>query len=230
MQVLEENPTNWLVATDNGSTTTKTKSSDLNRLLFGHDLFGLLDTGNEIWIRQETEDEPRVEIIPDENAECYTIQVDEFPKLTLGAHLKTELVEAMAEMYQEHDGESVAPIIDLFDRFRADSVRTEVLTPIYEALSERIERRDTGWFINGHVLLTYNCKMFHSDHVSRNRSGSVIGRGSSNSAYELETGDLSDMSRNVMVDGKKRRLTNDELEFVHKAVWLIENTPDRRDL
>jgi hypothetical protein len=229
MEVLEENPTNWLIMTADGSTATKTKSSDLNQLLYGHDLFGLLDTGNTIWQSQGREDEPSVTIIPDDNAECYTIRVGDYPDLTLGAQRKTDLVDAMTEMYEDYGGESLAPILDLYEKVRSNMIREKVLRPFLDVFGDKVAERDDGWFINGHLLLTYEGDFYHPNNVSRNRSGSVIGQGTSIAAYGVNIdAPKGSMKRNVTVDGEDYRLTNSEVTFLARAMWGIENTPDKR--
>jgi hypothetical protein len=223
MQVLDDNGTNYLVMTDDGSTVTRTKSSDYNKLIYGHGLAGLLDAGNEVWQSQGAEEEPRVTIIPS-NDEAYTLRVGN-TDLTLGAHHKTDLIEAMAEMYEEGDGKSVQPIINLFEKVREDMVRVEALEAFVEPLSERIEEREGGWFINGHVLLTYEGDFYHPDVISKNRDGSIIGAGSKVEAYDVEIESPED---HVKREVGEYRLTISELQFVAKALWAIENTPDRR--
>lgn len=231
MQVLEENNTNWLIMTADGSTATKTKSSDLNQLLYGEDLWGLLDTGTEIWMSNGADDEPKVTLIPDDNAECYTIRIEDGGQLHLGAHHKTDLVDALGTMYRDDDGESVAAILNLFDRIRSDMVRQDVLQPFLDGpLDGIIEGRDDGWFINGHLLLTWEREFYHPDNVSRNRSGSVIGEGTSIAAYGVSFKSPSgEMSRQMEVGGETFRLTDAEMEFLSRAMWGIKNTPDKRD-
>lgn len=228
MEVIDDNETNWLVMTPDGSTATKTKSSDLNQLLYGQDLFGLLDTGEEIWKSSKDSDGPDVTIIPDDNAECYTLQIGDVPGLTLGKHQKTDLVQAMAKIYRDYDGKDVQPIVSLYERIRANMVREKVLDPFYDIFSDKVEKRDNGWFINGHLLLTYEVEFYHSEHVSRTRSGNIIGTGLSEKAYSVNFDDAEkEMQRQIDINGDTYRLTNDEVAFIARAMWAIENTPDR---
>lgn len=229
MQVLDENETNFLVHTDDG-TATKTKASNLNKLLFGHNLAGLLQEGSEVW-SINPDGEPRVTVIPDENAECYTIRIEDAPQdLNLGKHHKTDLVDVLAEVYQEHDGESVKPLLRLYEDVRENMVRDFLLDQFQKVFGDRVEVRDQGWFINGHLLLTFENEFYHSEAVSRNRSGSVIGEGMSIEAYGLQMDDpAADINRRVSYDGEDYRLTDAEMEFLGRAMWAIEETPDRRD-
>jgi hypothetical protein len=232
MEVLDDNEVNYLVLTDDGSTVTKTKSSNLNQLLFDHNLYGLLEEGSEIWTCSNPETaEPTVTIIPDDDAECYTVRVGNTIDLTLGAHHKTDLVDALAEVYQDHDGDSVVPLLDLIESIREDMVRVEALKPFLGILSEKVEERDDGWFINGHLLLTYEGDFHHPATESRERSGqSVIGVGSNVGAYSLNIDPpTSEIRREVEYDGETFRLTDSEVDFIARTLWAIENTPDRRD-
>lgn len=231
MRVLEENEVNYLIMTEDGSTETKTKSSNLNKLLFGHDLFGLLREGSEIWMNQGGEDEPTVTVIPDDNAECYTLRLSGIRRdLTLGEHHKTNLVDALASVYEDHDGESNKPLIDLYEDIRGDMVRVELVEQFRMVFGDKVQERDDGWYINGHLLLTYEGNFYHPENASRNRSGSVIGTGTSIEAYDLAfQGSTTDMSREVTFEGESYRLTESEIEFIAKAIWAIENTPDRRN-
>lgn len=223
LRVLEENQTNWLIMDEDGSTTTKTKSSDLNQLLYGRGLWGLLDSGDEIWSKGV------VTIIPDEDAEQYTIEIANRPKLTLGKHRKTDLVDAMAEIYNEYDGDSVGPILELYEDVRKNMIREEVLTPFLDVFSEKVVERDDGWFINGHLLLTLEGDFYHPNTENYERDGNtVIMQGSSMAAYDVNIDSPSkEMSRSVTVDGIDYRLTEKEVTFIAKVIWGVKNTPDR---
>lgn len=230
MEVLEENGTNWLVRMEDGSTETKTKSSDLNQLLYRHNLWGVLESGNEIWSHAGAEDEPNVTVIPDGSASTYTIQISDAPELTLGEHHKTDLIDALEDVYEKHNSESVAPIVKLYDNIREDMIRYNVLDLFLDVFSDKVVERDDGWFINGHLLLTYEGEFYHPSTESRERSGSnVIGASSSAKAYSINIGNPEEsMSRNVTLDGDDYRLTQKEMKFLGRTVWAIENTPDRR--
>jgi len=229
MEILDDNKQNWLVMTPEGGTATKTKSSSLNQLLYGHNLFGLIDRGDEIWVNTGLEDEQKVTISPGDD-ECYTIRPDEAPDLTLGAHYKKQLIDALASVYEDHDGNSVSPIMDLYDSIRDDMIRTEVLEPFAEVFSDKVAVREDGWFIHDHLLLTFEGDFYHPNTNSRERDGqTVIGATSSSSAYSVNVDEAKDeMSRSITVDGQDFRLTNKEVGFIARVIWAIENTPDQR--
>lgn len=228
MEVIESNEVNWLVLTDDGRTETKTKASSLNQLLYGHNLFGLLDRGDEIWTKNP-DDQQSITIIPGDEAKQYTLRFENAPDLTLGEHHKTDLIDAMAEMYNEYDGENIEPLLRLYDDVRANMVRQEVLGVFLDALSDKVAERDDGWFINGHLKLTYEGEFYHPSTESRKRSGqSVIGNFGTQ-AYQVNVSSVtSEMDRDVTIDGESYRLTDSEMQFIGKAMWAIENTPDRR--
>jgi hypothetical protein len=229
MRVLDDNGTNWLVQKDDGSTETKTKASNLNQLLYGHNLWGLIDEGSEIWTGGG-DGEPKVTVVPDDDATCYTIDPEGMPLLQLGAHHKTRLVDAFMEIYDDHEGNTVQPLLDLYESIRDDMARADVLDPFATLLENKVEIREGGWWINGHLLLTYEGDFYHANHVSRNRSGGVVGEGTAVEAYQHAVPEPdADMNRSVTVEGEEYRLTNSEVEFVTKAVWAVKATPDRRN-
>lgn len=228
MRVLEENAVNWLVMTSDGSTETKTKSSNLNQLLYGQNLWGLIDEGSEIWTKN-LDGEKSVTIIPGEDAKEYTLQIDDAPDLTLGEHRKTDLIDALAEMYDKYDGESVKPLVRLYDDVRENMARSNVLNVFLDAFSDKVEELEDGWLINGHLKLTYEGEFYHPSTDSRKRSGQSVIGDFGTPAYNVNVSSVtSDMSRNLTIDGEKYRLTNKEMRFIGKAVWGIENTPDRQ--
>lgn len=225
--ILDDNQENWLVMTDDGSTTTKTKASPLNQLLYEHDLWGLLESNDEIWMKEGREDEPSVKIIPSDD-ERYVVNISQAPDLILGAHKKTDLIDAMLKIYEEHDGESVAPIINLYDSIREDMIRDEVLGGFLKVLPDKVAERDEGWFINGHVLLTFEGEFFHPNTNSRKRSGQTVLPSSSEKAYNVDIENPEEsMSRNFSFDGANWRLTDKEVSFLAKAMWALKNTDDK---
>lgn len=228
MRILEENSTNWLVMTSDGSTATKTKSSELNQLLYGHNLWGLIDEGSEIWSKNP-DGEQSITIIPGEDAKEYTLQLEDAPSLTLGEQRKTDLIEAMAEMYNKYDGESIEPLVRLYDEVRENMVRGSILSVFLDALRDKVRELEDGWMINGHLKLTFEGEFYHPSTESKKRSGqSVIGNFGT-TAYNVNVSAVtSDMSRDLTIDGEDYRLTNKEMTFIGKAIWAVENTPDRR--
>jgi hypothetical protein len=229
MNVLEENKTNYLVMTSDGRAVTKTKSSNLNQLLYGHNLSGLLEAQEEVLqIAPEAEDEPTATIIPHGDQE-YELKFSSFPKpLVLAPHHKTLLVDALAEVFQEHDSETVAPLAALYEDIREDMVRNSALEA-FSALPG-VEVRESGWFINGHLLLSWEREFYHPNNDSRTRAGStVVPVKSSAEAYNVRIASAeADMDRTVENDGTEYRLTDSEVEFLAKAMWAIKNTPDER--
>jgi hypothetical protein len=234
MQILDENSVNYLILKDDGSTVTKSKSSELNTLLFQHRLYDLLEEGSEMWSSSGFGGAfPAVHIHPDDNAECYTLQImdGDYPKLTLGKHQKTDLVSALANVY-EGDERTVEPLLDLYDSIRADMIRKEALDGFASAFGDKVRRRDDGWFIYDHLLLTWEGELHHPQTESRERSGQqVIGASSTKVAYNVQTENIEgDIERNITHDGTEWRLTDGEVQFLAKAVWAVKNSPDRREL
>jgi hypothetical protein len=231
MQILDNNDTNYLVLTDDGSTETKSKASDLNKLLFEHRLFDLLQEGSEMWSSSGYDDNcPAVHIHPDDNAECYTLQImsGDYPKLTLGKHQKTDLVSALAEVY-DGDERSVQPLLTLYDDIRANMIREEALAGFADAFGDTVVRQEDGWFIHDHLLLTWDCELHHPRTESRQRSGQqVIGASSTKVAYDVNISAIEgEIDRNITHDGTDWRLTDGEVQFLAKVIWAVKNAPRR---
>jgi len=139
-------------------------------------------------------------------------------------------VDAMGTMYQDRDGDTVAPILNLYDSIREDMIRDDVLEPFAAGFGDKVEVRADGWFINGHLLLTFEGDFYHPNTDSRQRSGqTVIGAGSSSTAYgvTIDSPERS-MNRDISIDGEDYRLTDKEVTFLARFMWAVENTPDRR--
>lgn len=226
MNVLSENSTNWVLQTEDGDTVIKTKSSDLNQLLYKHNLWGLLEEGDEIWKHDGGEDEQGVTVIAGPEAKDYTIIPENSGKLCLGEHHKSELIDALQDVYAS-DCESIAPIMNLYDRIRESMIRHEMLEDFASIFGDKIEVQGDGWFINGHVLLTYEGDFYHPNTESYTRNGSAVTESASEIAYDFRVGAVSeDIKRHITVDGEKRRLSEKEIRFIAKAVWAIRNTPE----
>lgn len=229
MNVLEENSTNYLVQTSDGSIVTKTKSSNLNQLLYTHNLAGLLEEQDEmLQVTPEAEDESNATVIP-LGDQRYELSFSSFSEpLVLSPHHKTLLVDALAEMFQEYESETVKPLLRLYEDIREDMVREEILEPF--AALPGVEHREDGWFINGHLLLSWEREFYHPLNDSRRRSGKqVVPVNSSSQAYNVSVDPAkADMNRVVEAEDGTYRLTDSEVEFLAKAMWAIENSPDRR--
>jgi len=232
MEVLQSNDANWLVQFDNGEVDTVTKSP-LNRLLFDHDLWGLLKKGDEIVTYQGGENQPKVTVIPSDDATEFTLKVkDANDDLHLGEHHKPDLIDALKEAHEPDDGVDVLPIIDLYDTIREDMVRESVMERMadYGPFSEAVEPRSGGWLIHDHLLLTWEGDFYHPDTTSRNRSGSVIKDGARAEAYDLrlDSCSLPSADRDVTIGGEQYRLTDAEMEFIARGVWAVAEAPRER--
>jgi hypothetical protein len=230
MEVIEENRQNYLIRNDSGTTEIRSKSSNLNTLIYGHNLFGLLEEESEIWVKET--DEEKITITPLGDNQ-YKLETDFGQPLVLGAERKTLLIDALAEVYDDHDGESVEPLLRLYRKLRKNMGRPRVLDPFITALSEKVERLEDGVLINGHLKLTFDNEFYHPRTVSTKRRGStVVPRQSGERAYHIKDSGFNrekeKIERKVTVNGEKYRLTEKEVTFIVYMMWGIENTPDLR--
>ncbi|AGM10963.1 hypothetical protein M193_gp082 [Halorubrum tailed phage 7] len=226
-KLLDKNDANLLVENDDGEIEL-VPLSPLNRLLFDHGLWGLLRRGDEILIFGECEEHPQVTVQPDDAAENYTIRIGDYDPLHLGVHLKTKLVDALIEVYEEADGDDPTPIIRLYDNVREGRVRRRVIDGLAEQppFAGHVEVNGDGWLLNGHLLLTWSRKFYHPDTTSRRVVGSSVAPGSTEKAYQVRFGNApSEMERELTVEGVRYRLTNAEMEFIARAMWGVTVTP-----
>ena len=227
-ELIDSNDTNLLIETEDGRTELVARSP-LNRLLFDHELWGLLRRGDEMLVFGKSEDHPQVLIAPDSNAENYTIKIGDYDNLHLGVHQKTKLVEALAEVYENNGGEDPTPVIRMYDEIRKEQVRRRVIDSLAEQppFAGRVEATDDGWLINGHLLLTWEREFFHPGTTSRRVVGSSVAPGSTEKAYRVRFGDApAEMEREMTVDGVNYRMTDAEMSFIARAVWGVTVTPN----
>ena len=75
--------------------------SPMNKLLYDHDLWGLLREGDEILIIGATDTTPRVEVAPIEDEDNgYNLVVDDLEPLHLGPHHQSRLIDALMDYYE----------------------------------------------------------------------------------------------------------------------------------
>jgi len=223
-KVLDKTDTNMLVQHEDGS-VENVSLSPLNRLLFDHDLWGVLRDGTEILTLSEGNRE--VTVIPGDDAREYTLGVSETESLHLGEHQKSALIDALRQVYDEGDERDPQPLIELYDRLRADMVRRRVVNGVGQnpPFASQLECREDGWLINGHLLLTWDNEFIHPGTTSRTVFGSGVRAGSSESAYQMTLSSAGNENREVTIDGQTYRLTDSEMEFVARAMFALKQAP-----
>lgn len=214
MEILERNSTNFLVLED-GNVESITRT-DMNTLLFDHNLWDVLREGTETLTLQEQENGEKLTITPSDDAREFTIDLGDGGKsVYLGEHHKSDLIEALADHYNENkDG---TPIRDL-----AIDVRTTQIVPdevsqllAVEPFASSVEEKVGGWLINGHLLLSWECEFHHPDTTSREVTSGTVARGSSDRAYDIDIGRHPQTEREI----------SDVDEFVKKAAWAVTEAP-----
>ena len=226
--ILDETDANLLVQHDNGR-VEMISLSPMNKLLYDHDLWGLLREGDEILMIGATDTTPRVEVAPIEDEDNgYNLVVDDLEPLHLGPHHQSRLIDALMDYYESDTPEQ---LIRMFD-----SIRNKQIRPcIFESLatkapfSQAVEHEDGGWLIYDHLLLTFEGKFHHPDTTSRRVSGSAVSNGSSQEAYKINVQSTTkDMDRTLTIDGQKFRLSDNEMEFFAKSIWALKNAPNNQ--
>lgn len=216
MQILESNPTNFLVLTDEGEVEPITRT-DTNTLLFDHNLWGLLRDGTDILSLKGAGDEPQVKVTPGENAREFMVEVRDEAPAYLGEHWKSEFVEALRKTY-DHEDRSVEPLLNLVRSLRDMQIDPGEVAPLMDVspFADAVEERMGGWLINNHLLLSWEGDFYHPGTTSRKVSGSSVARGSSESAYKVSFEDNRT---------EQRTLTINVEQFVAKAAWAVSAAP-----
>lgn len=231
MPELLDNPgANYLIQYDDRSVELVPKS-DMNRLVFEHGLWGLLRTGDDILVVKPDGEKPRIRVVPETSAQAYSLHVGDYDPIHLGPHQKADLVDALMEGKCE-DGNLRRSLIRLYDTARDVSVRERIIGVIaeHEPFASNVEVVKDGWLIHQHLLLTWDREFYHPGTMSKTRSGHIIGNGSTEKAYQVNMRKKPDPDgmRSLSVDGHDYRLSDDEMDFITRAMWAIAAAPSGR--
>lgn len=231
-EIIEQNTVNMIVQSEDGSVDVVTRSP-MNRLLFDHNLWGVLRAEDDILVLSGQRGQQGVTLTPTGD-DHYRLELDEAADdLHLGPHQKHRLIDALQEVYegetQEVDGterRSTAPLVRLYTDIRANMVRDEVIAHVVNRppLSEAVEVVTDGLLIHDHLLLTWEGEFYHPQTTSRSVSGSTVQMGASEDAYRLRFGHEEDPP-SLVIDGETYLLTRSEMEFIAKAVWGVTKAP-----
>lgn len=223
--VKRRTPANIVVQHDDGMVESVPLSRQ-NRLLFDHDLWGLLKEGDEI---VKVGSDPQVTIIPNQEATEYTVEIDGAQPIHLGPDVKPRLIDNLLEVYECDDNDYVAPLIDLRDEMMDNRVRMIVarylaeMPPFSRYIEEgELEVTDNGWLFHDELLVTWNCEFRHPHTTSRSLSGSVISPDAGDSAYNVEFDDNYESRHSLEIDGKAYRMTKNEMDFLTRVMWAAE--------
>lgn len=196
--------------------------SPLTRLVWKHDLWGLLRDRDEPWYAED-DDGLWVGIRPAEDGR-FVIETADITHV-IGQQQFDDLVAILDEAYEHADGDepSPKPIVDALGRLLDTEVNPRAVDPVaeYPTFRDHVEVRDDGWFIHDHLLLTYDNEFYHPMTESKERSGgSVIPAGSNAKAYELQfRGTTTDEQATL---GEFTRTAN--VEFITRAKWAVDHT------
>lgn len=220
--VMDETSSNYLVKYPDGTVDNVSRSPH-NRLLFEHNLWGLLKSRDTVWRGED--DDYEVEIRPAE--EYFTLSLNG-NDVKIGDEQKTELVDALSDVYENPYKDGMEAMVELYDEISEGRVRQRIINRFANGeLFDSIELKPRGWLFHDHVLLTYDAKAIHPGTTSRKRSGSLIEENSSTDAYDLHI-EAGEARETRFPDGNKVRLTATEMEFLAKAMWLKEHAPRLR--
>lgn len=202
-----------------------------NRLLFDHNLWGLLKNGTDILQISGDRD---VTIIPNDDSTEFTLEIEGAQPTHISPDLKPRLVDVLIDHYEsrsEGEEKDVTPFLNLQRDIVENRVRMAVanylaeMPPFSEYTDNGIlEVTKNGWLFSDELLLTWECEFRHPNTTSRKRNGSVIDPSSADSAYDVDFKRTRERgeSYSVEIDGQGYMLTPNELDFMSKALWAAE--------
>lgn len=236
-EILDDRDEQVTVRLPDGSIDIFSKANPETKLLFDHDLWDVLQTGERsltfAWGRADAGD--TLHLIPREDGPGFRLTIDPdepVHTITLGEQHVPNVIEALAAAYTEPPASEVPdpqPIVDLYQSYQENRCRQDVLASIAGRVSlfQGVDVTDDGWLFNDHLLLDYEAEFYHPGTTSRVRSGSVVDASAANCAYDLRI-EPAPSDEPIVVDGTSVLLTNIEQAFLTRAVWAAINAPDTR--
>lgn len=232
-KILEDRDDHATVLTDDGDVEIISWGSKMNRLVYKHDLAGLVKHGDVVF--QTETDEGTLRIIPDADATEFTIEVDD-ESFRVSKHQKTDLLDALDDAYGEGDDDGLDSqvllefVYGLMDTKVNPAAAAQFLAlPVFDG----VERTDEGWWITDNVLLTYNNELYQPKTRRTTRTGDIIEDGANKIAYDVDISkhNVAHLDADGQVDlgsyNSDYLGDDDELvEFVAKAIWAVTYVPE----
>lgn len=211
-EVIEERSGHLLIQTDDGGVDL-ISLSPFNRLLYDHELFGLLRDQDES-LELSSEDW-NVTITPLGEQE-YEVDIEDEMAVKLKPHEKTALVDILVEIFEDGEGEDPEPLVKGVMALRDYDVLPRVVDEVADVSSfdDTVEVQEDGWLIHDYLLLTYHNEFVNTRTDTHSRSGDSVRSVDGGSAYELRfqrqstLGDSFDNSR--------------EARFIARAKWAVD--------
>jgi hypothetical protein len=226
-EILEDRSSHATVLKDDGSVEIISWGSEINRLIYRHDLAGLVKHGDEI-LSVET-DEGTMQLIPNDDASEFSIEIGS-ESFSVPKHQKSALLSALDDAYGDDgldDQVLLEFVYDLMDTTVNPAAAAQFLAlPVFDGA---VERTDKGWRIHDDVLLTYNNEFYQPETRRTKRTGEIVEGGSNKVAYELkfsqshdDTGqlDLTDFDTDYLGDDAEL------VEFLARAIWAVTYVPE----
>lgn len=226
MEVKRKTSANVIVQHEDGN-VENIPLSPKNRLLFEHNLWGLLREGNEI-LKMDTD--PLLTIIPRESGGGFTLKIEDAQPLQIGTSLRSEFVEQLFEVYDNDGKEGKNPnaLINFRDEVLDNRVRPEVVKylgsmPPFSTLvdNDMLKIVEDGWLFYGDLLLTWQQKFQRPQSQSTKVAGGIVEESVRDKAFNMKFN--RNMERKtIQIDNRDYLLTQNEMEFLTRAVWATE--------
>lgn len=214
-EVIEERSGHVLVKEDDGSVELITLSP-FNRLLYKHNLFGLLRDQEESL--ELSNDEWDVTITP-LGEQKYEVDIEDAITATLKPHEKSALVDALVDAYDvDDDAPSPVPVVDGVKGLRDYDVLPAQIDPLAEVptFEDAVEVVEDGWLIHGYLLLTYSNEFVNTRTDTHTRSGNSVRPVDNANAYGIR------FRKQARLDDDYST-SSDDARFIARAKWAVDN-------
>ena len=213
-EVIEERSGHLLVREEDGSVNLITLSP-FNRLLYDHGLFGLLRAQDESLTLSN--DDYSVSIEP-QGENVFEVDIEDHVTATLKPHEKTNLIDALVDVYEADDAPDPEPVVKATMALRDYDVIPSIVDDLADipSFDGAVEVTDDGWLIYEKILLTYNNEFVNTQTDSHTRSGDSVRPTSKEGAYEIQF-----RKQRTLGDSYTDRDT--EARFIARAKWAVDN-------
>lgn len=226
-RLLEDRTSHLLVEHDDGAVELLPKS-DMNLLLYKHDLFGFLRDGTDTLA------------FPNPDASGYRADIRMEPEgddirvywhgdeFIIGPHHRPALLDTLSRAFDEDTKlarfNTVSTWLnDLLD-VAVDRNRVEPFLDL-PAIQQHVEPRVDGWVLYDYILVTFDNEVYHKHHRGKSTRSHSTGNdiaGDKKQAWMLTPGnpDSSDPPELSTV------AASPEEEFIARVLWCLDHLPE----
>lgn len=229
-EIIEDRDSHATVLADDGSVEIISWGSEMNRLVYKHDLAGLVKHGTDILVVETREG--TMQIVPNDDATEFTIEAGD-DSFHIPKHEKSDLLSALDDAYTSggddgiDDDVLVDYVYDLMDTAVNPAAAAQFLAlPVFD---DAVERTDDGWRIYDDVLLTYDNEFYQPETRRTTRTGQIVEDGANKIAYEIRFSRSNDATGQMDLTDYDTDYFGDDaelVEFLARAIWAVTYAPE----